>query len=93
MGLVISLHSKQSSIGLLDNYRMVMADGYNTGSTFNRGSVQVMIGFISAAVVALRVTGDEQWAKRFEGAGEELKQNWMAYPRVIPELCAEIDSS
>ena len=92
MGQVIPLKKAPVNTDLLEAYRLVISDGYNAGETFNRGSVQVMIGFISAAVVSLRVTGDEHWAKRFEEAGHALEQNWMSYPVIIPNLCLQIDS-
>jgi len=50
-----------------------------------------MIGFLASAVVALRILGDEDWAERFQAAGERLQVDWMTYVEVVPGLCAEID--
>lgn len=91
MGTVVVLKSK-GKVDLLDAYREVIAEGYNTAKTYNKGSVQVVIGFLSAALVALRVVGHEDWAQRFEHAGQQLERNWMLYPEVVFQLCIDIDN-
>lgn len=91
MGNITALKVATGKLCLLDAYREVIAEGYNAGRTFNRSSVQVMIGFLASAVVALRILGDEDWAERFQAAGERLQVDWRTYVEVVPDLCAEID--
>lgn len=91
MGTVTTLNVASKRLSLIEAYRSVIADGYNAGSTFDRNTVLVMIGFLAAAILALRVAGDEPWAHRFQRASDDLHRDWKSYTRVIPELCAEID--
>lgn len=91
MGTVKALKVASSRISLIDAYRSVIADCYNAGSTFDRNTVLVMIGFLAAAILALRVAGDEHWAHRFQRASDDLHRDWKSYIRVVPELCSEID--
>lgn len=91
VGSVVVLKS-EGKVDLLDAYRQVIAEGYNSSKTYNKRSVQVMIGFLSAAFIALRVVGHEYWAQRFEHAGQQLERNWMLYPEVVFQLCMDIDN-
>lgn len=90
-GTVLQFRNNGGKLDLLDAYRKVIADGYNQGRTYNQYSVQVMIGLLCGAFVALRVVGNESWALRFESAGQQLQRDWKTYPAVVQQLCADID--
>lgn len=80
---------------LLDAYRQAIADGYNKTvdcGRFDRSTVNVMVGFLSAATITLRITGNGYWAARFEEYAGMLEQNWSLYERCVPALCAELDA-
>ncbi|NHR07416.1 hypothetical protein HA052_19685 [Chromobacterium haemolyticum] len=80
---------------LLDAYRQALADGYNKTVDCERldlSTVNVMVGFLAAATIALRLIGNEHWAARFEECATMLEQNWSLYEKAIPALCAELDA-
>lgn len=95
MSQVLSMEAPISKLSLLDAYRQALADGYNSAvdtGRYSESAAQVMMGFLSAATIALRVLGDEPWATRFEQSAERLKEDWACFEEEIPALCADLDA-
>lgn len=95
MGKLIQF-SPNNGTTLREAYRSALADGYNAtvdAGRFNRACAQSMVGFMSAAVIALRLAGDEAWASLFEGSAQRLNEDWKRYEREVPLLTAALDAS
>lgn len=86
--------SGSDSQRLLHAYRQVIGEAYNRTvdiGRYDRHTANVMTGFLSAATVALRPSGQEPWAARFEQAGHRLNEDWTCYQTEVVALCAAID--
>lgn len=93
LGGVITLNPR-SGTTLREAYRMALADGYNATvdvGSYNQACAQTMVGFLSAAVIALRLAGDEVWAALFESSAKRLNENWRCYEEGVPCLASALD--
>lgn len=93
LGSVISLNPRNGTT-LREAYRSALADGYNAtvdAGRYDQASAQTMVGFLSAAVIALRLSGDEVWAALFERSAKRLNENWRCYEGEIPALASTLD--
>lgn len=92
---VISLNPKGKPT-LRVVYRNALADSYSatvvTGS-YDRACALTMVGFLSAAVIALRLAGDEVVATLFEETAQGLQENWVRFEAEIPMLVEAIDAA
>lgn len=95
MGKLVHLNLNNGTT-LREAYRSALADGYNATvdvGRFDHACTQAMIGFMSAAIIALRLAGDDVWASIFEGSAQRLAEDWKRYEREIPALAAELDAA
>lgn len=95
MDKVKALPASPASESLLDAHMGAIADGYNRlldVGQFDRESVQMMVGFLSAATITFRTLCNEALAVRFEHAANDLRNDWRTLPHVIPDLCAALNS-
>lgn len=92
---IITLNPR-NRITLREAYRSALADGYNATvevGRYDQASAQTMIGFLSAASIALRLAGDEVWAAIFDRSAKRLNENWRCYEGEIPALASALDSA
>ncbi len=95
LGSVITLNPRNGTT-LREAYRSALADGYNATvevGRYDQASAQTMIGFLSAAAIALRLSGDEVWAAIFERSAKRLNENWRCYEAEIPVLAIALDAA
>lgn len=95
MGKLVQLNPNDGTT-LRQAYRSALADGYNATvelGRFDCASAQVMVGFMSAAVIALRLAGDEAWASLIECSAQRLSDDWERYEREIPALTSALDAA
>lgn len=95
MGKLVHVNPNNGTT-LREAYRSALADGYNATvdvGRFDRACAQAMVGFMSAAVIALRLAGDEAWASIFEGSAQRLAEDWKRYECEIPALAAALDAA
>lgn len=94
MGTITPLNPK-SRTTLREAYRSALAGGYNASvdsGKYDRACAQTMVGFLSAAVIALRLAGDEVWATLFERSARRLDDDWQCYQHEVPALFGVLDS-
>lgn len=75
---------------LIDAYHEALVDGFNAlvkVGEFDRESALTVVGFLSAATIALRVIGHETIARRFECDAERISDNWTSLETVVRDLC------
>lgn len=95
MGTLIQLNPNNVTT-LREAYRSAIAAGYNLTvdvGRFDRACAQTMLGFLSAAAIALRLAGDEVWASLFERSAQRLEEDWTFYEREIPALAGALDAA
>ncbi|QMI49754.1 hypothetical protein [Burkholderia sp. MBR-1] len=66
-------------------------DGFNKqmdASRFDKASTRVMMGYLSAASIALRCNGLDEEAQRFLEAATAIEQDWTRYEPAIRALAA-----
>lgn len=81
---------------LREAYRSALADGYNAvveAGRIDQACAKTMVGFLSAAVIALRLAGDEVWAELFEQSAQRLDDEWDRFELEIPALASALDES
>lgn len=84
MGNVISLPVQSRTVSLRDAYIDALREGYNATDRFNKATASTMVGYLTAATVAFRITGDEQAAEYCEKAAKELMTDWTSYTHWVP---------
>lgn len=85
----------RAGVTLREAYRQAIADGYNAtidAGTYNKACAQTMVGFLSAAVIALRLGGDEIWANLCEESAKRLNDDWVSYQTEVPALVKNLDA-
>lgn len=79
---------------MLVEYRKAIAGGVSAliqQGRFNKNDTLVMVGFLSAAIIAWRCTGNEKMASKFEAAATSINNDWKIFERIVQELCSELD--
>lgn len=80
---------------MLQAYRQGICDGFNAVcdcGRINKDVANVMVGYLSAAVVGLRIAGNEKWASKLEQCARRLNNDWTCYERAMRGLITEIDA-
>lgn len=76
-------------------YLEAIAEGYNSTKAvgrFDKATVNVMVGFLSAATIAFRATGDEEWAELLEECATKLNKDWKQYEELVVALHAKLSA-
>lgn len=85
---------KSKTVSMRDAYHSGLADAWNAQvdvGRINREAANTMIGYLSAATIAFRVTGDETAATIFEKAGKALLADWRNFERSLRKLITELN--
>ncbi len=91
---VIKLKPDSKHKTLIEAYRDGVAEAFNSLvglGGFDRESSMVMVGYLSAAVVAFRLTGNETAAKQFVQVAARIHNDWRLLEEEVHALCTWLD--
>ncbi len=90
MAEILKLPVKPGQISLREAYCNGIRESNNALSHIDRPAVSTMIGYLTGAVVAFRITGDEEAANLCEWAAMQLFNDWSAFSDCVKELHTQL---
>lgn len=93
MGSVHNLVTKHQAPSLIQELMNGLIEGFNrlvdTGKV-DKNAANLMVGYLSAAVIALRVTGNAGHAEMFYSTASRIHADWRSFEHEVRTLVAAL---